>query len=243
MDAYQFGHRKTHNNYRSTVEFLVRIQLGCMLTRAHWDMQESDKNSEDKYKAQTQIGDGTSKRNQHIEDCVIILQDGTKVCMIPWFQGSKAGALTASYTTEQLGLCQDAFLIAHEVMNVDQRRNFPQPAPRGILLGNFRNFVNDHAGTENTRVNGIEAAIQVLTNNADFTVNKVKCTHHKIGLIENEVRKSEKPWMEARLGKAKDKNELSTNCGGAKCASEEREHCRSCSYCLRQHDTRSNSSQ
>ena len=42
MDAYHFGHRKTHNNYRSTVEFLVRIQLGCMLTRAHWDMQESD---------------------------------------------------------------------------------------------------------------------------------------------------------------------------------------------------------
>ena len=155
------------------------------------------------------MGDGTEKNKTHIEAAVICTDTGTKVAVLPWFQSNKAGQTTTDHTFQQSDLMQDAYkLLFDKVVRAVKKLDIeqtvldamPKPAPHGRLLANLKNTNNDHAGVEKTRVNCLEAAIRLLIDDPDFTLNRASCAHHKLGLLAEKIQKACHTTMVSILG-------------------------------------------
>jgi hypothetical protein len=97
----------------------------------------------------------------------------------------------------------------YDKLTPGQQTMFPKLAPRGILIADIDNTVNDHAGNERTRVDALELAIRMVSGEDDYVLNKLFCSHHKIGLLAQECQKADEIWMRSKLGLERDPNELS----------------------------------
>ena len=155
----------------------------------------------------TLLGDGTEKNKMHVESTVLQLDTGQRLTLIPWFQGDKAGKTTQVHTFHQVDLCQDAFDLVYDKAKSELRRqaNMPEKAPAGRLLCGVKNTMNDRASVEKKRVNEIEAAIQILLGDPDFTLNRGECGHHQIGLFANAVQTVDHKLIVDRVGRDVDK--------------------------------------
>ena len=78
LDEYDLGERIVHNNYRRMIPWLCRVQAGWELTESYWRCQG------DKMLGQTLLGDGTEKNRMHYESAVLQLDNGKRICIIPW---------------------------------------------------------------------------------------------------------------------------------------------------------------
>ena len=175
------------------VPWICRIHAAWVLTASYWRCQS------DRKLAQTIMGDGTEKRKTHIEAAVICTDRGQKVAVLPWFQADKAGKTTVRHTFEQSDHMQKAYKILFDKVTLTVEKfglemavldAMPQPAPDGHLLANLKNANNDHAGVECTRVNWLELAIRIMIGDEDFTLNRAKCAHHKLGLLAAKIQKA-----------------------------------------------------
>lgn len=78
LDEYDLGERKVHNDYRKMIPWLCRVHAGWELTASYWRCQG------DKMLGQTLLGDGTEKNRMHYESTVLQLDNGKRICIIPW---------------------------------------------------------------------------------------------------------------------------------------------------------------
>ena len=85
VDEYDFGRRRTHNNYRRMIPWISRVQIGWELTESYWRCKDNAD------LACTLIGDGTEKRKMHIESMVTQMDNGHRLTFMPWPQADKAG--------------------------------------------------------------------------------------------------------------------------------------------------------
>ena len=158
------------------------------MTSAHWEKAREE--AKDKVHAWTQVGDGTSKNHIHLESFLVHLPDGSRVAMVPFQTGSKAGELVAKASCKELEHAQDAYQLVYNSMTPEQQTIFgPEPAPRGILITNISNTVNDHAGNEKTR--SVKPVLHILpywctfcqSSGAHFALQLVLVHHFALQLV------------------------------------------------------------
>ncbi len=146
---------------------------------------------------------GTELHRQHLEGSLFQFNDGSRVSMMIWPQGDKAGATTNNHLWEQMDLCQGAYNAVWNECIMD-RTAMPRPAPDGHLLTIATCSQNDNAGNEKVRVSCLEASIRVALGDPDYEILKAGCGHHKVGLIANAAQKYDNKVVVDKIGKGLD---------------------------------------
>ena len=178
VDKYHWPSRSTCTRWRRACTWICQVQIGLVLSMAHWRAERGGDN------IQTLIGDGTSKNHTHLEAFIIKIAEGEEVAMVPFPTATKHGDLVATKTMDAIIACLHAYTTVWETLGpMPQLLLVGKPATLEQVMQHIRTSVSDHAGNEKTRISALEVAIRLLLDDATFKVERLFCVHHKIGCL------------------------------------------------------------
>ena len=184
-DLYDWGHQRQFGRWRQSITFLVLAQCGMLLTQAAKDNDW------------TLMQDGSPVKGIHAEAFIIEAKD-VSISLLPWYQYSKQGGLSAQGTEDMMKSAQQAYQDWYNKLDPDQRQGMPKPLPLGSLLVHVVNVTSDNAGNETKR----ETLLEEM---AGRKFNRGKCLHHNIQLMAKALRKCDGQVMIDFLGVERDK--------------------------------------